>query len=386
MAGFLMPSLKLTACRLKSEFVRIKNRKMKIIKKFSGWIRSHKIVFGLILFLVLLGAIYLPSKVKAIIQGPEAKYETVKPRTADLVRIVDASGEIKAEDEVVLKFQISGELTWVGVKKGDQVKKWQAVASLDKEELQKKLEKELYDYLEERWDFEQTHEDYETSGMASEKWLITDVVKRVLEKAQFSLNKTILDYEIANIAVELATIYSPINGIVTEVDVPIAGVNITPATATFTIANPEIMVFEANIDEADIGQIKIDQKVIINLDAYPEEQYEGKISKIDFAAITTRGGGTAFPVQIILPENQDLKFKIGMNGDVEVVIEEKENVLSLPLEAIKEKDSQAWVRVIENKKVVEAQVETGLATETRIEIISGLTKDQKVIIGEKKAD
>ena len=357
---------------------------MKFGQKLTSWIKNHKIAVSLGLFLILLGAIYLPTKVKAYVLGPEAEYQTANPQKKDLAQVVDVSGQVQAKNQAILKFQTSGKLAWVGVKKGDRVKKWQAIASLDKNELRKRLDKYLNSYLSERWDFEQDRDDYSAEGISLEEALISDAVKRTLEKDQFDLNEAVLDVEINQIAYDLATIYSPIEGIVTQIDIPVTGVNITPAGATFTIADPEIMIFEAKIDEADIAKTKEGQKVLIALDAYPDEEFEGKILRIDFTSTVTRGGGTAFPAEISLPENTELRFKNGLNGDAEIIIEEKEAILTIPLEALEEKNGQSFVQIIEGKKIKRIEVKVGLITDTRAEIISGLDENQKVITGEKK--
>jgi len=275
-------------------------------------------------------------------------------------------------------------LIWVGVKEGDQVNKWQAIASLDKRELEMTLKKDLNDYMNERWDFEQEHEDYETSGKTKEQWLVTDAIKRILEKAQFDLNNAVIDIEIADLAIKLAAIVTPIDGIVTNIESPVAGVNITPATARFTIANPGNMKFMANVDESDIGKVTIGQKVLVSLDAYPDEVFEGEVTNIAFAAITTRGGGTAFPVDITLPENTDQRFKVGMNGDVEIVTAEKSEVLIVPPEAVKTKKGETYLQVIEGRTVKEIKVEKGLESDSQVEIISGVSEGQIIITGEKE--
>src|SRR4030043_1173665 len=328
------------------------------MKKILVFIKRHKILTAVILAIFII-AVGWPTT-KKVTTKPEQKYETAKVQKEDLTDIVSASGTIQAENQVDLKFQTSGLLTWVGVKEGDQVKKWQAIASLDKRELEKDLRIELNDYLNERWDFEQTYEDYEKSGLSEEKWLVTDAIKRILQKAQFDLNNKVIDVEIADLTVKLATISSPIDGIVTSIDVPIAGVNITPATAVFTIANPGLMKFIADIDESDVGKTSIGQKVIITLDAYPDEEFEGEITNIAFAAITTSGGGTAFKADISLPENIDQKFIVGMNGDIEIVTAEKTDVTTVPIEAIKTKDGKNYVQIIEGRSIKEIGVETGL--------------------------
>jgi RND family efflux transporter MFP subunit len=332
------------------------------------------IIFLLIILGMVLGWKFTQAKKKV--------YQTKEVKRQDLIQFVSASGEVKAQEQVELKFQTSGLMTWVGVKEGDWVKKWQAVAQLDKRELQKTLEKYLRDYSKERNDFDEDY--YITYKEQTPSTAMTDTVKRILQKNQWDLDKAVLDVELKDIALKLATLVSPIEGIVTKIEAPVAGVNITPATATFTIANPKVMVFEAEIDEVDIGKIKVGQEAEIVLDAYAEEKFSGTISKINFEAVSTKGGGTAFPVEVVLPENQDLCFKIGMNGEMEIILEKKEAVLVVPNEAIKSKDGQSYVQIMEQGEPKEIQVDLGLEGDLETEVISGLAENQEVVISEKK--
>jgi len=349
------------------------------MKTFITSVKKHKIFSGLI-FLVLIVIVFflIIPKIKEIRADPLAKYETIKVKREDLTQTVSASGEIKAEKEAVLRFQTSGQLAWVGVKKGDKVKAWQAIASLDKRELEMDLKKKLLAYMNERWDFEQTRDDYPNEGV------LTDSEKRILEKAQFDLDSTVVDVEIRHLAKELATLVTPISGIVTEIESPVPGVNITPATAEFIIADPSKMKFVASVDETDIGQVSVGQKAKVTLDAYPNEEFEGVVEKIAFSSITTRGGGTAFEVEISLPENKNEKFKIGLNGDVEIIISEKKNVFALPFEALKTKKGKTYVQIIEGRKIKEIEVKKGIEQETKVEIIEGLSQNQVVVKGKKE--
>ena len=346
------------------------------MKKIFGWLKKHKKLTAIILaiFVIMVG---FPPVKKNVLTKPEQKYETAKAQKEDLTDIVSASGTIQAENQVDLKFQTSGLLSWVGVKEGDKVQKWQVIASLDKRELEKNLIKTLRDYSKERWDFE------EINKVTYKDQVINDTIKRILEKNQFDLDKAIADVEIKDIAMKLASLITPIEGIVTHIDTPVAGVNITPATAVFTIADPGQMKFVANIDEADIGKVKIGQKTTLTLDAYPEQKFEGEVGKIAFAAVATKGGGTAHPVEIVLPENKDLQFKVGMNGDLDITIAGEKDVLTLPSEAIKEKGNKKSVRVVEGRQIKEVEVQTGLTTETKTQITQGLNEGTTVIIRAK---
>lgn len=356
----------------------------KMIKTLLEKVKIHKKK----IFIALL-AILVAFVARSILFPKKPQVSTTRAKSEDLILTVSASGKTESQNQVDLKFQTSGKLAWVGVKEGDEVKKWQAVASLDKEELKKRIEKAMNDYLKERWDFEQSHVDYGTSGKSEEEWLIADSAKRILEEAQFDLNNAVIDVELADITAKLATIVSPIEGIVTHIDTPVAGVNITPATAVFTVADPNSVIFVANVDEADIGQVSLGQKVKITLDAYLDQEFEGQVKKISFASITTTGGGTAFPVEISLPENQDLKFKVGMNGDVEIITQEKSGVLTVPSDAIWRRDDKNFVWKVVSGKAKKQEVKTGLEVEDKTEILEGLSEGEEVVskdVSKIKAD
>lgn len=150
-------------------------------------------------------------------------------------------GTIETEEKVTLRFPMSGKLEWVGVKEGDIVKRNQIIATLDKREIQKKLDKYLKTYLKTRWDFEQTRDDYQNK-------VVTTEIKRIFDQSQFDLDSSVLDVEIQNLSLELATLYSPIPGVVTEIGSPFSGVNIIPSQAEFEIVNPAKLFFSIMVD------------------------------------------------------------------------------------------------------------------------------------------
>lgn len=334
-----------------------------------------------LLITVLLAVIFVFLGSKWIKSKKANQLESLPVKKGNLSQIVSAAGEIKAEEQVDLKFQTSGLMTWVGVKEGDYVKKWQAIAQLDRRELQKNLEKYLRDYSEQRNDFEEMYR--VTYKGAKPEEALTDTAKRILEKNQWDLEKAVLDVELKDIALKLATLVTPIEGLVTHIDMPVAGVNITPATAVFTVTNPSKLIFMANIDEVDIGQVKTDQKTKITLDAFPDEILEVTVVQVEFTPTTTSGGGTAYAVKFNLPVNLNEKYRLGMNGDAEIVIESKEQVLLVPNQTIKETEEQKFVWLLENKTPIKKEIKTGLSNETETEVLEGLKEGDQVIINKK---
>lgn len=293
----------------------------------------------------------------------------------DLMLSVSASGEIKAEEDVSLKFQTSGLLAWVGVKEGDKVKKWQAIASLDKRDLEKRLTKEMNDYLNERWDFEQTQDDYKTT---KENKLVTDAIQRILDKAQFDLNNVVLDYEIADLTVKLATIYSPIAGTVVEIDQPYSGVNITPATAAFRIVNPDSFYFEAEVDETDVVKISELDEVLLSLDAFPDLELKAKVTKISLDSANTSGGGTAYLAKIKISDPPS-GLRLGMNGDASIIGKIVNEAVLVPVSALVERDGKVYVWQAVDTRAVKTEVSLGLTNDDYAQINSGIAEGDLVI-------
>ena len=330
-----------------------------------------KIIYTILILAVLAIAYFSYQKFRP--KSPQELYELAPAKIANLTQTVTASGKIKSQTQVDLKFQTSGQLAWIGVKEGDQVKKWQTLASLDKRELQLNLQKYLLDFSKERQDFD---EDQKTTYRDK---TLTDTINRILAKNQSDLDKTVLDVEIKDLAIKLATLISPIDGIVTHIDVPVPGVNVLSTTANFTVADPENLVFEAEIDETDIGKLKLGQTGRLILDAFPNTPFNLTVDSIDFNSSTDAAGSTIYLVKFNLTNDTDLSYRLGMNGEVIITTNQKEAVLTVPIEAV----SNNQIQLVEANQITQQTVVTGIESDTEVEIISGLTADQLVVIGNK---
>lgn len=328
----------------------------------------------LFVFVVLTVFLIIFLKIKT---RPKSVYKTISIGQGRIETLVSSSGTVRSEVETKVQFQASGKLVWLGVKEGDRVKKWQALASLDKESLKKSFEKAMNDYLTYRWDFEQKRADYK---FQSDHALITDDIRRIFDKTQFSLNKAVLDVEIANLAVKYATIYSPIEGIVTKVEPSVAGINIIYSSAYVEIADPQKMEFEAIVDEADIGKLKVGQTATITLDAFPEEKFLGVIKRLAFKSTTTSSGGTGFSIFVSFPAEAMAKLRIGLNGDFEVITEVKDQVLLIPSDSLLEIGDKKYAFKYIDGKVVQTEVTTGLINEDKVEIVGGLREGDLLIL------
>jgi len=339
---------------------------MQKIKHILWYPRRNK-KFGIILLVVLiiLAAIFWPR--------PPKPLETQKVQTGNITQSISATGSVIADSSVDLTFIAGGKLTYLGAKKGDTVTKGQTIAVVDPRTFQKNLENSLQQYLVQRNTFEQGRED---NNAPTPNDAVNDDIKYLLETNQFNLNSSVIQVELQAIAKEQSVLTSPINGIVTDMDVTTTGVNITPTT-TFSIADPNSLVFQVEVDEADVGKIKVGDSMNVTLDAYPDQTLNLTIDSIDFNSQKSDTGGTIFRVKAKLPEGVNDAYRIGMNGDAEIITMQKNDVLVLSLASITD-DNSVYIKkgdTFEKRKVT-----TGIQSDTEIEILSGLEEGDVVAL------
>ena len=342
----------------------------KKLKLVFAWLKMRKLLTVSALIVLTVGGYFSYQRWRP--KSPQELYQLAPVERQAIRQTVIASGKVKSQTQVDLKFQTSGLLTWVGVKEGDSVKKWQAIASLDRRELEKNLQKYLLDFSKERADFD------EDLKVTYQDTVLTDTISRILQKNQYDLDKAVLDVEIKDVALKLATLVSPVAGIITHIDIPLAGVNITPATAVFTVADPENLLFEAEVDETDIGNLEVDQPAELILDAFPDEPVPVTVSRIDFNSTIDSSGATIYQVEFVLTPNT--RFRLGLNGEVTIITNQKDNVLTVPFSAV---SSDNQVQVVKNGQVETVTVATGIASDDKLEIVSGLSEGDQVVVAEK---
>jgi membrane fusion protein, multidrug efflux system len=292
----------------------------------------------------------------------------------DLKQTLTLSGKIDAEEKAILKFQTSGKLVWVGVKVGDKVNKFQAIASLDKREIEKNLKDKLLTYMKTRWDFEQLNDDNDINGKSVETLGgLTNSEKRILQKSQFGLEQSVLDVETTALALDYATITTPIAGLVTQIDAPVAGVNITPTSAEFDIVNPQSIFMSVLADQTEVVGLTEKMPVSISMDPYPDSILSGTVNLISFIPKSGESS-TVYEVKITIPQNNsDYKYRIGMTADVIFTKNERKNILSVPTQYIKTDNSGKYITKELKGNKVKTYIEVGTEFDDDTEILSGLS-------------
>jgi len=333
------------------------------MQKFkNNW---KRIVVALIILVVIFFAY---QKISSNTTTKKPITYTVKRQ--DITEQISLSGHIDAAEHAKLQFQTSGLISWIGVIEGDVVQKYQIIASLDQRSIQKQLQKYLNTYGKSRDDFDQVNKD------TYRDLVISDPIKRALDKAQLDLNSSVLDVEIQDIARQFANLSTPIEGIITKIDSPVAGVNIsTPTQATFEVVNPKTLYFSAVADQTDVVNLATNMTGNLSLDAFPNRKISGTITSIGFMPKEGESG-TVYEIKVLLDEKGGYRF--GMTGDISFVLKEKKNVLAVPKNLIKIDQGKKYIWTYLKNVPTKKEVITGDTLDNQTEILEGLSENETV--------
>ena len=309
----------------------------------------------------------------------ERKNNSYVVKRENLIETLSLSGEIDAKEKADVKFQTSGLLSWVGVKEGDYVKKYQVLASLDKRELQNSMSQLLNSYMKERWDFEQDesdNKDWQTRGMTD---VAREAVKRSLQKNQFDLNNSVLAVEAKDLTMKFANIWAPFEGIITKIEVPQPGTNITPAGAAFSLVNPKSLYFSATADQTEVTSFVVGTSGKIVLESFPDIEMNGVIENISFSPKEGESG-TVYELKMTIDSFQvgEDRLKLGMTGDANFISKELDNVLAIPEAYLDKTNGKFFVTKLTGVIEEKIEVKPGQIIEGMVEIKEGLNEGDTV--------
>lgn len=340
--------------------------------RLSKWVlatKRRRVIFLIIVALIVLWRINSARK-------PDWELGVVEIKKAELLESVSTSGEIKAEKFTELTFLSSENIKEILVPDGAEVKKGNLIAKLDTVSLYQSYLQAEADLRDKQAALDKVYDD--VKGHEKDETLAQ---KETRTSAEVAKDKAYRAFVIAQKNLANANLRAPFDGIVNYNEGASIGTYSSPLSSRFSLVDPKTVFFEAEVNEIDIIKITPDTKVKIELDAYPNQEFEQQIKSISFVSTMTSTGGTAYKVKTSLPDNVDHKFRLGMNGDASFIVSSKQNVIVVPLTAIVEENEKSYVWVVNsNNKAKKVEVATGASSTDDIEITSGL-KSGNLVIG-----
>ncbi len=329
----------------------------------------------------------------------EFTYSTANVEIQNITTSVTATGTIEPVTSVDVGTQVSGIVSKLYVDYNSVVKAGQVIAELDRTNLLSTLASAQANLKSAQSDLDYQKVNYERYKALYDQGLISandfDQARLSYVRAQQTVAQQQESVKRAQTDLGYATITSPIDGVVLSKEVEegqtVASSFNTPTLFKIAKDLTDMRVI-ADVDEADIGEVKEGQRVSFTVDAYPNDTFEGRVTQVRQQA-TTESNVVTYEVVISAP-NQDLKLKPGLTANVTIFTLELNDVLAVPAKALRFKPSEAmlnegetitdvdapqklWVKEGPNIKAL--AVETGLTNGTLTQIVKGASAGTEVL-------
>lgn len=328
-------------------------------------------------------------------------FDTAAVAPANIMNSITATGTIEPVTSVTVGTQVSGIVSKLFVDYNSVVKKGQVIAELDKTNLMSQLNTAKTQLATAQSQLNYQTANYKRYKTLFEKGLVAaddfDNAKLSYTQAKEQVASAKEEVQRAQTNLGYATITSPIDGVVLSKSVE-EGQTVAASFSTpelFTIAqNLTNMQVVADVDEADIGDVKEGERVSFTVDAYPDDTFEGEVKQVRQEATTTNNVVT-YEVVISAP-NADLKLKPGLTANVTIYTAERKGVLSVPSKALRftpQKETVGKMKIvdaanaknkvwtIEGNSIVAHKVNIGMTDGTNTQIVGGISEGTKVITG-----
>lgn len=328
-------------------------------------------------------------------------FDTAAVAPANIMNSITATGTIEPVTSVTVGTQVSGIVSKLFVDYNSVVKKGQVIAELDKTNLMSQLNTAKTQLATAQSQLNYQTANYKRYKTLFEKGLVAaddfDNAKLSYTQAKEQVASAKEEVQRAQTNLSYATITSPIDGVVLSKSVE-EGQTVAASFSTpelFTIAQDLTnMQVVADVDEADIGDVKEGERVSFTVDAYPDDTFEGEVKQVRQEATTTNNVVT-YEVVISAP-NADLKLKPGLTANVTIYTAERKGVLSVPSKALRftpQKETVGKMKIvdvanaknkvwtIEGNSIVAHKVNIGMTDGTNTQIVGGIAEGTKVITG-----
>lgn len=390
--------------------------------------KKKKYILPLIIVLIIILAVMKSCGVFGSNEKID-QVETQQATTATIVQIVTASGKIKPSTEVKIAPEVSGEITQLTVKEGDEVKKGQLLVQIKQDiyisavnraqaAVQQSiaaLEQSAARLKESESEYKRSKLLFESGTIARADWEATEanykVARLTYDASKSSLESARATLKEAEDNLMRTQIFAPIDGTISQLNVEagerVVGTAQMAGTEVLRVANLDSMEVEVTVGENDIVKLAVGNPVDIEVDAYWGKRFKGRVTEIASSAANVTETSSAdqvtnFNVKIIildesyrdLVEEKNLlhtPFKPGMTASVEIESDRKDSILVAPIRAVSTrqvKDStdgttrtREVVFVLQDGKAQQKEVETGIQDDENIEILHGIEPGETLITG-----
>lgn len=410
------------------------------------------IVVFILLFGLTAGFIAVKSQAASAQNKLLVRVETVQP--GEFVEIINAPGEIRPKTKVDISAKVSARITELPFDEGDKVRAGDVVIRLDAKDLESQLRSAEASRDAQKAGIEvdkarvlsqaatlkgtaATLKQQELEFQRQQTLLVSnDISQSSFDQCQCRLEELKAQYEAAQQTIKAAelnlivmehnlkaadarveevkealsytTIASAIDGVITQINAEIGEVVMTgtmnnPGTVIMQVADLSVMILEAELDETNVGQVRIGQKAVINVPAFWDEVFEGVVQNIALTHRTSKAGSKNYKTEILI-QGDVKKLVSGLTADVDIETNRLQDVIKVPSQAVlarrtdslpldivdgnpvldKNKTEIPVVYRIRDGKAIATPVKIGPSDLTHTLIREGLSAGDVIIVGPYK--
>jgi len=392
---------------------------------------------GVVLVVVLIGGL---TAAKGKNKAVEVRTEQVQPR--DLVASVTASGQVRPQTKVDLSSDITGKIVKLAVKEGQMVTQGQFLLQIDPQQQEAAVQRfeaalasSRAQMAQAQANLMQAQKSYERTAQIKKAnpQLISDenleqlrtsvdVNEALYQSARHSVDQSSAAVRDARSSLGKTTIYAPMSGRVTRLNVEngetaIMGTLNKDAATLLTIADMSVLETKVKVDETDVARISLGDSAVIQIDAFPDTTFIGRVTKISNSAVKTAAqqGSNAdqavdYEVTIQLL-NTPSETRPDFSATAKIITDARKNALSIPIIALTVRENEALAKedtavglgkpkpkkevgkkdvegvfvVGADNKVTFRPVKVGIAGEKHFEVLNGLKKGDRIVAGTYQA-
>ena len=363
----------------------------------------NKIVKYVLIGVLVLGALWAAAFFVKSNSKSAITYETKNPFTANIQEKSVATGKVVPEDEVEIKPQISGIIDEIFLKEGAKVNAGDLIAKIKVVPNEQSMNQARGRVKNAEIALNNTKIEYDRNKAIFDKGVISsqdfNTQQLRYDQAKLELQNAQSDYQIirdgsaGGSATANTNIRATVSGTVLEIPVKegdqvIQSNNFNDGTTIATIADLSIMIFEGKVDEGEVGKLELGMPLEISLGAINDKKFDAKLRFIAPKGVE-ESGAVQFKIEGDVTVEDDFLIRAGYSANASLVLEKKDSVMVIP-EALLQFDKvtdkpfvEVAIGTVEEQKFERKDVEIGISDGVNVEIVSGITKDDKVKIWNK---
>jgi HlyD family secretion protein len=391
-------------------------------------------------FVVAIAGVITLTAMRSGTKAVSVRIEPVQRR--DLIASVTASGNVTPQTKVDLSSDITGKIVRLAVKEGQMVAKGQFLLQIDPQEAQANVQRaeaalsaakassaqarasllQAQKSLERSLEIKKANPQLISDEQMEQLRTTVDVDQAVLESQNHLVDQNSAELAQVRSALGKTTIYAPMAGRVTRLNVEggetaIMGTLNKDAATLLTISDMSILETKVKVDETDVARIRIGDSALVQIDAFPDTTFIGRVTKISNSSVksgtaTQSNGDQAVDYEVTIQLlNTPPETRPDFSATAKIVTDSRKNVMSIPIIALTvrenetlqsgdtaiglgkpkpkkevgKKDVEGVFVVANNNKVTFRPVKRGITGEKHFEVLSGLKEGEKIVAGTYQA-